>query len=403
MNNIIKIIDMPMGMGKTTGMINYMNNNTQDKFLFITPYLDEVQRIKTNCPKLNFKEPNGKYSKLSDLKSLLAEGENIVSTHALFSIVDTKVMELIKMNGYTLILDEVLEVVNTLDLAQRDLQLLLNDNVIKIEEDTKVTMADNSYGGKGCKFTKEIDTIKNQEVYYMDKSALLTFFNSEVFDCFDKCYVLTYLFEGSLMKSYFDLFNLKFDYAYIVDNNIIDGKFDDVEFRKTVKELINIYDGKLNAVGDKKTALSANWYKDSKKKEEHTVLKNNMYNYFRHITGCKSVDGLWSTFTGYNDNFKDFYTPRGFAKGAFLAFNTRATNNYVHKKTLIYAVNVYINPYMCRYFDNHNVEVNDDVYAVSTLLQWIWRSQIRVGEKIDVFIPSKRMRDLFNAYLNNEI
>ena len=43
---MFKIIDMPMGMGKTTGLINYMNSNPQKKYMFITPFLDEVQRIK---------------------------------------------------------------------------------------------------------------------------------------------------------------------------------------------------------------------------------------------------------------------------------------------------------------------------------------------------------------------
>ena len=42
----IKIIDMPMGTGKTTGLINYMNSNPENKYMFITPFLDEVQRIK---------------------------------------------------------------------------------------------------------------------------------------------------------------------------------------------------------------------------------------------------------------------------------------------------------------------------------------------------------------------
>lgn len=37
---------MPMGTGKTTGLINYMNSNPENKYMFITPFLDEVQRIK---------------------------------------------------------------------------------------------------------------------------------------------------------------------------------------------------------------------------------------------------------------------------------------------------------------------------------------------------------------------
>ena len=42
----MKIIDMSMGTGKTIGLINYMNSNPENKYMFITPFLDEVQRIK---------------------------------------------------------------------------------------------------------------------------------------------------------------------------------------------------------------------------------------------------------------------------------------------------------------------------------------------------------------------
>jgi len=42
----IKIIDAIMGMGKTGSLINHINSSDEDtKFLYITPYLTEVERI----------------------------------------------------------------------------------------------------------------------------------------------------------------------------------------------------------------------------------------------------------------------------------------------------------------------------------------------------------------------
>ena len=39
----IKVIDSPMGAGKTSYLIKHMKNAPKDnKFLFITPFLDEV-------------------------------------------------------------------------------------------------------------------------------------------------------------------------------------------------------------------------------------------------------------------------------------------------------------------------------------------------------------------------
>ena len=81
----INIIDAPMGAGKTSAAINYMNSNKDNyKFIYITPYLDEVERV---CNACNFIKPvnlKAGTPKLIHLKSLLNKGENIVTTHSLF-------------------------------------------------------------------------------------------------------------------------------------------------------------------------------------------------------------------------------------------------------------------------------------------------------------------------------
>ena len=47
MNNQCKVtvIDCIPGSGKTSWGIDYMNTNTNKKFIYITPYLDEIQRV----------------------------------------------------------------------------------------------------------------------------------------------------------------------------------------------------------------------------------------------------------------------------------------------------------------------------------------------------------------------
>ena len=51
----IKIVDSIMGSGKTTWAIEYMNANPDNRFIFCTPYCEEVRRIVENCPR--FCEP----------------------------------------------------------------------------------------------------------------------------------------------------------------------------------------------------------------------------------------------------------------------------------------------------------------------------------------------------------
>lgn len=54
----VKVIDSIMGSGKTTYIIKMMNEAPKNEhFIFITPYLDEVTRIKRSCTNRKFYEP----------------------------------------------------------------------------------------------------------------------------------------------------------------------------------------------------------------------------------------------------------------------------------------------------------------------------------------------------------
>lgn len=35
-----------------------------------------------------------------------------------------------------------------------------------------------------------------------------------------------------------------------------------------------------------------------------------------------------------------------------------------------------MNPYRYKFFNSHGAEVDQDMYSLSELIQWIWRSQI---------------------------
>ena len=54
----IKICDAIMGAGKTSAAINYMNDS-QGKFIFITPYLKRVRQNYRQLPNKEFQVPKG--------------------------------------------------------------------------------------------------------------------------------------------------------------------------------------------------------------------------------------------------------------------------------------------------------------------------------------------------------
>jgi len=91
-----------MGSGKSSFAINYMNK-TDDRFIYITPFLSEIERVKKDITNKKFYDPkNFGNGKLDSLKKLLEEGKNIASTHALFSTADQETVQLLESQGYTL-------------------------------------------------------------------------------------------------------------------------------------------------------------------------------------------------------------------------------------------------------------------------------------------------------------
>lgn len=93
---------------------------------------------------------------------------------------------------------------------------------------------------------------------------------------------------------------------------------------------------------------------------------------------------------------------KGNTKG-FVACNARATNEFKEKESLAYVVNRFMNPHEKKFFSVRGIEVNEDMYALSELIQWIWRSRIRKGKAINLYIPSKRMRSILEEYLLNDM
>ena len=123
-------------------------------------------------------------------------------------------------------------------------------------------------------------------------------------------------------------------------------------------------------------------------------LKNNVLNYFCGILKTKSEDIIWTTFKGYEKKIKG----KGYTKG-FIPLNLRASNRYKNRTSCAYLVNRYVNPVVKQFFEKNGINVDEDAYALSEMLQWIWRSAIRDGKPINIYIPSKRMRTLLMNWL----
>ncbi|MGE7625433.1 DEAD/DEAH box helicase family protein [Viridibacillus sp. NPDC096237] len=403
----ITVIDSIMGKGKTSWSKEYMNRHQKSKkFIYISPYLDEIHNnILIDCPFLV--EPDsklGKGSKLNHFKELLTNGQSIVTTHALFRLLDDEVMELLKDAGYILILDEVANVIEKLEkVTKQDIGILLDSHKIEVR-DRKVIWLDDSYNGVFDSRYANIKYHAQQGNLYLHRDVLFWTFPAKVFDLFEETYILTYLFDGQIQRYYYDLFNIAYTYKDVekLGNTYCLVEYDShSEGRSRYKNLINIYEGKMNYnyVSDGKVRgneLSATWLKNA---NDAVVgrLKKNLYTYFRCFG--KSKDNLWTTKKSMQFKLQG----KGYTIG-FIPWTTRATNEHQNKRNLAFFYNRYLNPIEKTFFTDVGVKVNEDLLAVSDLLQWIWRSAIRKEEpeSIKVYIPSLRMRTLLYKWLNNE-
>ncbi|MGG0066115.1 hypothetical protein ABEX95_05045 [Bacillus subtilis] len=401
----IKIVDSIMGSGKTSAAIDMMNNSgTDENFIFITPYLDEVDRIKKSISSKQIYEPKVKKKgdktqyKFESFHELLSQNKNIVATHNLFKNANDETKELILSGNYTLILDEVMEVVEQLRVKKHDLTTLFESKLIYVEDGfVKWNEEKKDYE---TRYDDIRDMALNNNLMYFKDNILIWNFPADIFKLFKEVYILTYMFDAQIQRYYYDINNIKYQ-KYV--SEFIDGQYrftkHNTEYESILKaqlrNKIKIYEGNLNTVGQLDYSLSSNWYKN---KSPYTIkkVKNNVFNYFNNIVKSSSDEAMWTTYSEHKNKIKG----NGYTKG-FVSCNARATNDFKHKKHLVYTINRYVNTVLYNYFkEKYKISIDQDAFALSELVQWIWRSAIRDGEEITLYIPSLRMRELLIGWLN---
>lgn len=400
----IYYLDEIMGRGKTSAMINYVNSAPEsERFLFITPYLAEVDRIRDACADRHFVAPSEDCGKLNSIKLLLDEGYNIVSTHALFGMLDDDAIESVVKHQYTLIMDEVAPVLSPVAITPYDASVISKNYVTK-DEDGLMSWSEPDYVGRLYIYKS---LIENSGVYYYNDYYWVKLISDELFLSFKDVYIMTYLFSDQIQRCYFDLKGIPYQRKYVAGNSPENYRLSDT-FEPSPKmnfaDLIHVVDNKkLNSIGEEKNALSKNWYKKHTDLPEMQTLKKNLYNFFQNITKSPSSRNLWTTFckdTIMEDapDWRKMLSGGGYTKG-FLSCNAKGTNKYRHKTALAYTVNIFPNVMVKNFLHKNGVPLDEGKYALSEMIQWIWRSAIRDGKEITVYVPSSRMRRLLMNWI----
>ena len=458
----VLVADSICGSGKTQAAIEYINTApVHTRFLYVTPYITEIERIITSCPNVDFYTPdvkNEKGSKMTGFQYLFDKGENIVCTHKLFSMFTPNNFKIAEAYHYTLIMDEVADVVQKYSVNSATLWTLFNPelNYVHVDESTNqiILNKETDFFEKGYSNAELLETwgeqgleliekIKNGCIYlygskYEDilqsykngckpeefsANIIMWAFPVEIFKSFEKVFILTYMFSGQYQANYYKYFDIPYKYLHtepvgLRDENTnvpryqykdqVYSKPQEPEYAK-YKDLIEIAEGKINLIGattknakggEKNTALCKNWYIDTQKSSNNDAetLKKNTFNFFNNM--CKvysSKDIIWTTFLEYKNKIKK----APFSKeSCFVSCNARATNEYQDRHCCAYLINVYMDPFVRQFFLYRGIEPDQETYALSELIQWLFRSAIRQGEPIKLYIPSQRMRELLEDWLD---
>lgn len=447
-----RIVDSPMGIGKSSSLLEYLRfggfyfNNDFIDSLRRTGIFDDLQkdrfiifvstireRDERFLLELNAKCPEQPpYNK--SILDLIRNGENIVTTQALFGLFNDETIEAFRKSDcvYHAFFDEIPSLFRgVIGGAQRpdsfdgvtrfgtaDVLLMQQEHMIVNKNGVVKFNPDCDYNRK-YKDYKVFDAVKHLSrsctLYPSgDKdgkfTSIVAFAKRELFACFKICWFFSYLTHGSLLHKYCLMNNINMEYYHIADGKISmnpDGAFAET-YPEGMERLVILDDRLFNM----ENSLSKEWYKRLRTDKTGLGLKTlktrfrNAYE-FMQAHGVRGHTFMFTTFNAYKDMLQSDGRRYPTMK-RFLPCNTKATNDYSNCTGVAYLCNRFYDvnctnflAQLAKQQNNPELEFDNDNYALSELLQFIWRSNVRVKDSdksVYVWVPDRRMRQLLQDF-----
>ena len=212
--------------------------------------------------------------------------------------------------------------------------------------------------------------------------------------------ILTYKPEGSYLLEYLK----KLGVHYKLERDHIAEEM----FKTKALKLISFADTfaleKVNFTFFKQT-------KYSEQSKETKVVRSGLKNWrARHLKGVPlenvmvtCAEANWrdsKAFKSARLQLRGFAKTTGLGKVHWVANQTRGTNDYSHCSHLVYLYDKPPMPPITQWLGCSTKEFSD-AYGLTELIQWVWRSRIRNGQPITLYIPSPRMKRLLLDWLNS--
>ncbi|WP_155864558.1 hypothetical protein [Deinococcus ficus] len=399
---MIKFIDAVMGSGKSTYAIQYVKSRENTKFIIAAITLSEVERYSQAC---DLPQPHSEFSKMNDLENRIKNGESVVITHALFlSMSENKaLLQSIKQQEYILILDEVLSSpIYPLAIEKDTLKTLRAADLIDINGTTGKIQWLGSLEYEDRVSLR--DACLKGEAYAGDDSFAVGLICKDLFVAFDSIIVLTYMAEYSLLYKYFEFYSL-----HTVIRTLRNGKEMDelpVFTGKQFANLISIDQAKRRILKGIKLSSSSVSRMNTKKAARVNRAISGFFDANR--SKANKQDRLWTTYKTAMGKFSGSRNRPLHDATNFLQHTSRGTNDYQNVVAAAYALDKYLNPGITKFLSKKGISYKrrsgrqpsgEDMWALSEMLQWLWRTRIRTNQPIELYVPAERMNRLLSNWL----
>ena len=437
-----RIIDSPMGIGKSATLIDLVRFHNRGfdpeprRFIVFVPTIRE--RDGRYGPKLDLKSPaTPPYNK--SILELIRNGENIVTTHALWSIFNDETLRAFKESKYKYValFDEVPplfrdvvgigykpdEPAGSIRFGPADVKLMQQTGMVSVNAGTIRFNPECEYV-KSDKEFKVFNAVKNLSysctLYpFGEKDGMFTsiiaFARRELFTCFRECWFFSYMTYDSMLHKYCAMNRIGMEYYHIYDCHILrnpGGKYIET-YPEGIENLV-ILDGKQFNMD---ASMSKTWYSRASRDASRAGLKElkqkfrNAYEFMK-ARGVRSDSFMFTVFNAYKDllrsNGRHYPSLR-----RFLPCNTKATNSYKDCTGVAYLCNRFFDVTCTKFLEqraktenNPELQFNNDNYALSELVQFVWRSNVRVRKSrrpVYVWVPDRRMRTLLQDFQKQAI
>ena len=402
---LVEVLDRVMGAGKTNAILQWLQ--PEMNFIFVTPLLSEAEeRIGSVRPDLAVKCPlatNVKVgeewvcSKTEDMLHLLQARENIATTHALLRGCDERHWKLIQQFGYTIVLDEEINLIEAYDgVPTADMMWLFDNGHLSVSGEAGQLVFEDTSVIEDFKYADVKEMCRKKMLYAAKRSNkfIVSCLPIDVLLCSKRVIILTYMFEGSILEQFLTLHGVQWK------------PFDEVSVPhikpSEYAHLLTQVNDRYYKPYEKLKLSQSGWARmtpEDVKQVEKTL--NNIFSGLHADVCAFAVPKYYVQRTGRMKN--RLVKPRGKIhqekQQTWLYPKCRATNEYANKTTLVYALDIYPNAAVQAYLKDMGCEVDESKYALSQLVQWLWRGCIRNGEPMTVAVLAPRMRKLFEKWL----